>query len=145
MQAGLRDLEDVGAKVWGPHGAGQIRGRAEQGQTSRHWQFHMLTAKGERRLGSEREVVGAAAPEDNLEQREAQVGTCAVAGENDVGSWHSVFGSAGRWVQERKIDYQCVDKGRGKGAPRRQSIVHNQDPAAREGYERRQKVAVNRR
>ena len=105
MQAGLCGLEDVGAKVWGEPGAGQIRGRGEEGQASRHWQFHMVTAEGKRGVSSEGDVTGAAAREDNLEQREAQIGTCAVAGEDDVGSRHNVVGSAGRWVQERKIGY----------------------------------------
>ena len=145
VQAGLCGLEDIGAKVWGEPGAGQIRGRAQEGQAGRHWQFHVVTAEGKRRVGSEGDVTGAAAREDNLEQQEAQIGTCAVAGEDDIGSRHNVVDSAGRWVQERKVGYQCVDEGRGKGAPRRQSIVHNQDAAAREGYERRQKGAVSRR
>ena len=97
----------------------------------------MVAAKGKRGIGSEGGMVGAANREDDLDQREAQIGTCAVAGEDDIGSWHGAVGSAVYWVQERKIGYQCVDEGRGKGGSGRQSIVHNQDAAAREGHKRR--------
>ena len=95
MQPGLRSLKDVGAKALGPHGAGQIWGRAEEGQASRHGQLHIVAAKGKRGIASEGYVVSAADREDNLEQREAQIGTCAVAGEDDIGSRHGMVRSVG--------------------------------------------------